>query len=202
MSELTDLYKEIAACRRCADLAKTRTNTVPGEGPEHADIMLIGEAPGFHEDRLGRPFVGAAGKFLDELLASINMSRDQVYIGNMIKCRPPQNRDPLPQEIEACQPFLDRQIALVNPKIIITLGRFSMAKFFPGSSISRIHGQPSKRGDRVYIPMFHPAAALHQPKYRSLIMEDFAQLPGILADLAGIQSDDQPPIQAEQLSLF
>ncbi|NLS76076.1 MAG: uracil-DNA glycosylase [Chloroflexi bacterium] len=201
MSELTDLYKQITSCRRCADLAKTRTSTVPGDGPEHADIMFIGEAPGFHEDRMGHPFVGAAGQFLDELLASIHLRRENVYICNMIKCRPPQNRDPLPQELEACQPYLDRQIALVNPKIIITLGRFSMAKFFPGASISRIHGQPSRRGDRVYIPMFHPAAALHQPKYRSLITEDFAQLPGILADLAGVQGEE-PPMKAEQLSLF
>ena len=202
MSELIELYKEIANCQKCPDLARSRSNTVPGDGPEKADIMFIGEAPGFHEDRQGIPFVGAAGEFLEQLLASINMTRSHVYICNMLKCRPPQNRDPLPQEMDNCRPYLDRQIALVQPKIIITLGRFAMAKFFPGASISRVHGQPAKRGDRLFLPMFHPAAALHQPRYRALIEQDFRKIPDILAELSDLPEDDALPTQGEQLSLF
>jgi len=194
------LYAAIARCQKCA-LARTRTHAVPGEGPEDAKIMFIGEAPGFHEDKQGRPFVGAAGQFLEQLLASINMRRDQVVIANVIKCRPPGNREPLPDEIEACRPFLDRQLEIIKPKVIITLGRFSMARFFPDASISRIHGQPAKRDGYVVIPMFHPAAALHQPRYRSLIEEDFRKIPAILAELDHV-ADDQPPAQPEQLSLF
>ena len=200
MSELSELYAAIARCQKCA-LARTRTHAVPGEGPEDAKIMFIGEAPGFHEDKQGRPFVGAAGQFLEQLLASINMRRDQVVIANVIKCRPPGNREPLPDEIEACRPFLDRQLEIIKPKVIITLGRFSMARFFPDASISRIHGQPAKRDGYVVIPMFHPAAALHQPRYRSLIEEDFRKIPAILAELDHV-ADDQPPVQPEQLSLF
>lgn len=200
MSALTELYAEIARCRRC-DLYKTRNSAVPGEGPEDAQIVFIGEAPGFHEDRQGRPFVGAAGKFLEELLASIKLRREDVYICNVIKSRPPENRDPLPNEIEACASFLDRQLAIIKPKVIITLGRFSMAKFFADASISRIHGQPMKREGVTYIPMFHPAAALHQPKYRSMIEQDFLKIPQILAEISHIE-DTQPPLKTEQLSLF
>jgi DNA polymerase len=200
MSALTELYAEIAHCRRC-DLYKTRGNAVPGEGPEDAQIMFIGEAPGFHEDRQGRPFVGAAGKFLEELLASIKLRREDVYICNVIKSRPPENRDPLPNEIEACASFLDRQLQIIKPKVIITLGRFSMAKFFADASISRIHGQPMKRDGITYIPMFHPAAALHQPKYRSMIEQDFSKIPQILAEISRLE-DVQPPVKTEQLSLF
>ena len=200
MSELTDLYATIAACKKCA-LAQGRTNTVPGEGPEHAEIMFIGEAPGFHENRLGRPFVGAAGKFLEELLASIGMQRTQVYICNVVKCRPPENREPLPNEIELCRPYLDMQIALVKPRMIVTLGRYSMARFLPKASISRAHGTPTRVGDWIVLPMFHPAAALHQPRYREDIERDFLQIPRILAE-AGQVAETQPGEQAQQLSLF
>jgi uracil-DNA glycosylase family 4 len=200
MSALTELYAEIARCRSC-ELYKTRNNAVPGDGPEDAKIMFIGEAPGFHEDRQGRPFVGTSGKFLEELLASINLHREQVYICNVIKSRPPENRDPLPNEIAACAPFLDRQLEIIKPRVIVTLGRFSMAKFFADASISRIHGQPMKRDGIIYIPMFHPAAALHQPKYRSMIEQDFLKIPAILAELSRIE-DTQPPVKTEQLSLF
>ena len=179
MSELTELYQLIARCPDC-DLARTRTQTVPGEGPENAEIMFIGEAPGFHEDRTGRPFVGAAGKFLDQLLGLAGLRRDQVYIANVIKCRPPDNRDPLPGEIQACSKWIDRQIQLINPKVIVTLGRHSMNKFFPNASITRIHGQPRWQGGRLIVPMFHPAAALHQQRYRALIEEDFKKLPDVL----------------------
>ena len=200
MSELTELYEEIAVCQRCI-LAQGRIKAVPGEGHEDSTLMFIGEAPGFHEDRQGRPFVGAAGKFLEELLASIDLKREEVYICNVIKCRPPGNRDPSPAETEACRPYLDRQIELINPKMIITLGRFSMARYFPKTSISRIHGQPKRRGGRIYYPMFHPAAALHQPKYRAAIEEDMLKIPQLLAE-AEQMADEEPPPQAEQLSLF
>jgi len=200
MSELTELYKEITVCQRC-ELAKGRTKTVPGEGPENAEIMFIGEAPGFHEDRQGRPFVGAAGKFLDELLASIGLTRDDVYICNVIKCRPPSNRDPQPDEMAACKSFLDKQIELVRPKLIVTLGRFSMARYFPNTKITHIHGQPKRIGNRIYYPMFHPAAALHQPKWRSVVKEDMLKIPQILKEAAQL-GEGEPLEKAEQLSLF
>ena len=200
MSELTELYKEITICQRC-ELSQGRTKTVPGEGPENAEIMFIGEAPGFHEDRQGRPFVGAAGKFLDELLASIGLTREDVYICNVIKCRPPSNRDPQPDEMAACKPFLDKQIELVRPKLIVTLGRFSMARYFPNTKITRIHGQPKRIGNRIYYPMFHPAAALHQPKWRSVVQEDMLKIPQILKEAEQL-GEAEPLEQAEQLSLF
>jgi len=163
--------------------------------------MFIGEAPGYHENRLGRPFVGAAGKFLEELLASINMQRNDVYICNVIKCRPPNNREPLPNEIEACRPYLDRQIELIKPRLIVTLGRYSMARFFPKASISKIHGVPNKYGELIVMPLFHPAAALHQPKYRDDIERDIRKIPQILSQLNGF-TETQPDQQAQQLSLF
>jgi uracil-DNA glycosylase family 4 len=202
LSQLTDLYIQIRVCQRCV-LAKGRTNAVPGEGPEDAKIMFIGEAPGFHEDRQGRPFVGAAGQYLDELLGQIGFSREDVYIANVIKCRPPANRDPEPAEVEACRPYLDEQIELIRPNMVITLGRFSMARYFPGATISRIHGQPKRLGNVLYYPMFHPAAALHQPKWRSIVEEDFAKIPALLAKLDEVTEADEPERpQAEQLSLF
>ncbi len=201
MTTLTDLAKEVAGCNRCR-LAQGRTRAVPGEGPENAAIMFIGEGPGFHEDQQGRPFVGAAGQFLDELLQSIGLKRADVYITNVVKCRPPANRDPQPDEIEACQPYLDRQITLIKPKVIVTLGRYSMARAFPNEKISAIHGKPRKVGEIVYVPMFHPAAALHQPALRKTVEEDFAKLPKILADLAKVEDAAPPPDEPQQLSLF
>jgi DNA polymerase len=202
LSELTELCEEIKTCQKCI-LSQGRTNAVPGEGPENADIMFIGEGPGFHEDRQGRPFVGAAGKFLEELLAKIDLSRDDVYITNVVKCRPPGNRDPQPEEIEACRPYLDRQIELIHPRLIVTLGRFSMQRYFPGASISRIHGQAKRIGNVLYYPMFHPAAALHQPRWRPLVEEDFLKIPDLLAKVEDIEEEDESDVpQAEQLSLF
>ncbi len=200
MSELTDLCAQIRTCTRCP-LGRSRTRAVPGEGPENAVLMFIGEAPGFHEDKSGRPFVGAAGQFLEELLASINMTREQVYIANVIKCRPPGNREPLPDEILTCQPYLDRQVELIQPRVIVTLGRYSMARYFPDAKISAVHGKPRKIGGVLYYPMFHPAAALHQPKYRQTIEEDMARIPALLAEIDQM-SDSQKPDQIEQLSLF
>jgi uracil-DNA glycosylase family 4 len=197
---LEQLEDTVRACTLCS-LHQGRTHAVPGEGPSSADIMFIGEGPGFHEDRQGRPFVGAAGKFLEELLASIGLTREQVYIANVIKCRPPGNRDPLADELSACEPYLERQIQLVKPKVIVTLGRFSMYRYFPGAAISKIHGQPKRVGSTLVVPMFHPAAALHQPKWRPLIEADFKKLPGFIAEAVSL-GEEEPPPQAQQLSLF
>jgi uracil-DNA glycosylase family 4 len=204
MSALTDLDKEIALCRQC-EIAKTRTRSVPGEGTENAEIMFIGEAPGWHEDQQGRPFVGPAGQFLDELLASIHLQRPQVYIANVIKCRPPGNRDPLPTEIANCQKWLERQIELISPKIIVTLGRYSMAKFFPGKSISKIHGTAQTQNGIIYFAMYHPAAALHQGNLRQTIAQDMLKLPPLLlqAKVVNIkEADPKPEPQTQQLSMF
>ncbi|PWH12200.1 MAG: uracil-DNA glycosylase [Anaerolineae bacterium] len=176
---LAQIASEVSACTRCA-LHKTRTKAVPGEGPQQAEIMLIGEGPGFNEDQQGRPFVGQAGQFLEQLLALAGLKRSDVWIGNVVKCRPPNNRDPLPEELQACHAYLERQIAVLNPKIIVTLGRFSMGKFFPTARISAIHGQMRRVGERFVIAMFHPAAALHNPTYLPLIKQDFARLPELL----------------------
>jgi len=198
VSALAELYREIANCQNC-ELAKYRTKVVPGEGPEDAGIVFIGEAPGWHEDQQGRPFVGAAGHFLEELLASIGLRREEVYICNVIKCRPPGNRDPLPAELKACQPWLDRQLKLLRPKIVITLGRYSIARFFPGESITKVHGKARKEGGVIYYPLYHPAAALHQQKLREIIKADILKIPSLLAQVERIPETAQKP---EQLSLL
>lgn len=177
---LKQIASEISVCTHCA-LHKTRNKSVPGEGPSDAEILLIGEGPGQNEDMQGRPFIGAAGKFLSELLAQAGLKREDVWITNVVKSRPPGNRDPLPDELAACGEFLDRQIAALNPKIIITLGRFSMGKYMPGAKITQVHGQMKRIGDRFIVPMFHPAAALHQAALKPAIMADFAKLPQQLA---------------------
>lgn len=197
MAEVED---QIRGCTLC-DLSRTRTNAVPGEGSRSADIMFIGEAPGFHEDRQGEPFVGAAGKFLNEMLASIGMDRSTVYITNVVKCRPPGNRDPLPDEIAACSTYIDRQIELVDPKVVVTLGRFSMSRWFPTERISRIHGRPKRFGKIMVVPMYHPAAALHQSSLRATIEADMQKLPQILAQLEAEEAESGEP-EAEQMRLF
>jgi len=201
--DLEQIAAEVRVCPKC-ELARTRTHAVPGEGDPHAKVMLIGEGPGWHEDQQGRPFIGNAGKFLNELLAKAGLGRDDVFITNIVKCRPPGNRDPLPDEIAACAPYLERQVAAIDPEVIVTLGRFSMSRWFPGERISRIHGQPKRDGKRLVVPMYHPAAALHQASLRGAIEEDFAKLPRILAEAERdreIESErDQP--QGEQMSMF
>lgn len=199
MSTLKELYREITACQRCA-LYKTATRAVPGEGPDDARLMFIGEAPGFHEDQQGRPFVGAAGQFLEELLAAINLKRHQVYIANVVKHRPPGNRDPMPGEIAACRPWLDQQIALIKPKMIVTLGRHSMEKFFPGKSISRIHGTGYEKDGVMYFAMYHPAAALHQQSLRQAIEADMLKIPPLLAEATAEEKTPEP--EPQQLNLF
>lgn len=203
MTVFSDLIQQIALCQGC-DLARTRNNVVPGEGAEDAEIMFIGEAPGFYEDQQGRPFVGAAGKFLDELLHSIELDRTQVYIANVIKCRPPNNRDPFPTEIESCRTWLDKQIEIISPKVIVTLGRHSMAKFFKGASIGKVHGTAREIEGRLYFAMYHPAAALHQQSLRKTIESDMLKLPQIMAQHQQEIDREQPEVQpqAEQLSLF
>ena len=198
MSALAELYDEIVACQDC-ELAKHRIKVVPGEGAEDADLLFIGEAPGWHEDQQGRPFVGPAGQFLDQLLASIGLRRAEVYIANVIKCRPPQNRDPLPVEIQTCRKWLDRQIEIIQPQMIITLGRYSLARYFPNESIGKIHGKPRKLEGVIYYPMYHPAAALHQGSLRRTIETDMLKIPQILA-----QGKEQPydTVESQQLSLF
>ncbi len=201
MSELSALCAEVNSCQKCG-LGRLRLKAVPGDGPEKVSIMFIGEAPGWHENQQGKPFVGPAGQFLDELLGYINLKRKDVYITNVIKCRPPENRDPLPDEINACADYLDRQIAILKPKVIVTLGRYSMAKFFGQESISRIHGQARKRGDVIVFPMYHPAAALHQPRLRNDLINDIKKLPDILKELDTIDEGQEPEAPPQQLSLF
>jgi uracil-DNA glycosylase family 4 len=176
------LAAQISVCTKC-ELYKGRTKAVPGEGPTHAEIMFIGEGPGASEDKQGRPFVGASGKFLDELLAQAGVTRADVWITNVVKCRPPGNRDPEMSEIETCTTnYLDQQIKIVNPSIIVTLGRHSMSRFILDAKITQIHGQMQKIGKRFVIPMFHPAAALHQQRFRPMLLEDFAKLPALLEE--------------------
>ena len=199
MSRLNELHQQILSCTKCEVLAKNRTRVVPGEGPENADIMFIGEGPGLHEDQQGRPFVGQAGMYLEQLITSINMKREQVFIANVIKCRPPGNRDPLPIEIQNCDYWLQSQIELIQPRMIVTLGRYSMARFFPGKTISKIHGTAQKRDGIIYFAMYHPAAALHQQSLRQTIEADMLKIPPLLAEVdTTTQSEPQP----EQLSMF
>lgn len=208
--ELALIAKEVAFCEKCP-LHYSRKLAVPGEGPADSEIMCIGEGPGFYENEQGRPFVGAAGKFLEELLAVAGLKRTQVWIGNVVKCRPPGNRDPLPEELSTCDRYLERQIQAINPSIIITLGRYSMAKFLPGSKISSIHGQMKKVGERYVIAMFHPAAALHQASLKPAITEDFAKLPQLVDQARmglgrSVPESPAPPEPREedpkQLSMF
>ena len=190
MSELEELHQRIASCPDC-DLCRTRTRAVPGEGPPNAEVLFVGEAPGFYEDQQARPFVGPAGRFLDELIASAGLRRDQVFITNVVKCRPPNNRDPLPGEIDACRKHLQRQIDLIQPKIIVSLGRYSLAWFSPRDAISKVHGQAKVKDGVYFIPMYHPAAALHAGNMRKVIEEDFRKIPAVLE-----RAREAPPEQA------
>jgi len=199
MSSLTEINEQIKICQKC-ELAKRRTTAVPGEGPEGASLLFIGEAPGWHEDQQGRPFVGPAGQFLEELLASIGLKREQVYIANVIKCRPPGNRDPLPSELQACSGWLEQQVELIRPKMIVTLGRYSMARYFPNESIGKIHGKAKKQDNTIYYAMYHPAAALHQGSLRKTIEADMLKIPQILKEADNVTPSDD--IEPRQLNLL
>jgi DNA polymerase len=203
---LNQVADEVSICTKCI-LHYSRKLAVPGEGPANAKIMFIGEGPGFHENEQGRPFVGAAGKFLEELLAKIGMKRTDVFITNVVKCRPPGNRDPLPEELEACSDYLERQIQAINPKVIVTLGRYSMARFLPNAKISGVHGQAMRVRGRLIVPMYHPAAALHQGSLKPVIERDFSLLPELIAQAAEAPEVEEPKpgeekAQPKQLSLF
>jgi uracil-DNA glycosylase len=207
---LREVAVEVSTCSKC-NLCKGRTKAVPGEGNSAAKILFIGEGPGFHEDQQGRPFVGPAGQFLDELLASIELRRADVFITNVVKCRPPNNRDPLPEEIDACDNYLDRQIAALNPQVIVTLGRYSMTKFFGNEKISAIHGRARKKNGYICIAMYHPAAGLHQASLKDVIRNDFKKIPIVVAEAERLAAQapaktvepakmrEEPP---QQLSLF
>ena len=204
---LDEVADEVRDCQKCP-LARGRLKAVPGEGPPGARVLMIGEAPGYHENQQGRPFVGPAGQFLAELLGVAGLKRSEVFITNVVKCRPPGNRDPQPDEIEACSAYLSRQIAALKPRVVVTLGRYSLGRFLPGQPISRIHGVPRRVGSVTVFPMYHPAAALHQPTLRNTLLEDMAKLPGILEQLERERPEpdpeppESPPGPPKQLSLF
>lgn len=169
-------------------LKETATQAVPGEGNPDADILFIGEAPGKKEDEQGVPFIGAAGKFLSEMLATIHLKREDIYITNIVKYRPPNNRDPLPAEVLACEEWLHEQIKIIQPKVIVTLGRHAMEHFIPGQKISEVHGQAFTRtlpdiGEQVFFVLYHPAAALYNGNLRSTLIADFQKIPALLAEL-------------------
>ncbi len=197
MDSLAQIDREISNCTDCP-LHQNRSRAVPGEGPENAEIMLIGEAPGFNEDKQGRPFVGAAGQFLEKLLASANLSREDVYITNTVKCRPLNNRDPLPVEMATCRKYLDRQIAAIAPKVIVTLGRHSLTSFLPKETITKARGRPRSVNGMTLFPMYHPAAALHQQSLREVIEADIKKLPTLLKEIPPVEKERE----GEQLSMF
>ena len=185
--QLEKLNAEMLACTKCA-LRKGCTQVVPGAGSESAKILFIGEAPGKKEDETGEPFVGAAGKFLNEMLGAIKLKREDVYIANVCKCRPPENRDPLPEEVAACWPWLLAQIKIIQPKLIVTLGRHSMERFLPGFKISEVHGKAMRRevedmGRQVFYTLYHPAAALYNGGMRETLIKDFKRIPRIIAKI-------------------
>jgi len=197
--QLDELNKKMSECSQCV-LRRTCSRVVPGEGSAEAEIMFIGEGPGKKEDELGRPFVGAAGKFLDEMLEIIKLKREQVYIANVVKCRPPENRDPLPEEIEECWPWLIEQIKIINPKLIVTLGRHSMEKFLPGRKISEIHGKALRKeideiGKRVFYTLYHPAAALYNGSMREILIKDFKRIPKTLVAIKKSDSESTSKIK-------
>ena len=206
MDSLVQIDREVSVCTDCP-LSRNRTKAVPGEGPENAEIMLIGEAPGFNEDKQGRPFVGAAGHFLDQLLGLAGLQREDVYITNTVKCRPLNNRDPLPGEMATCRKYLDRQISLLSPKVIVTLGRHSLTSFLPTETIGKARGKARNINGTTIFPMYHPAAALHQQSLRNVIEEDMKKLPALLKEIIpsaqeAVVSAEKSERGGEQLSMF
>jgi uracil-DNA glycosylase len=208
VAKLTEIAAQVRVCTLC-DLHKGRTKAVPGAGNPAAELMFIGEGPGYHEDKQGLPFVGRSGDYLVKLLGMIGLTRDQVFITNVVKCRPPENRDPLPDEIGACKPYLDTQEGVIDPLVIVTLGRFSMARYFPGAKITAIHGKPKYENARAYYPLFHPAAVLRAPALEVQMADDFKRLPDVIAKVKQMRAggaapapkkDDEPP--PTQLTLF
>jgi len=205
---LNEVADEVIVCTKC-NLSKTRTQAVPGEGSNEAQILFVGEGPGVQEDKNGRPFCGPAGKFLDEMLASIELDRNKVFITNIVKCRPPENRDPEDEEKDACWSYLEKQIQILDPKLIITLGRHSMMRLLPGmGTISKIHGKPFRRPDgRIYLPLYHPSAALHNGSLRPVQLQDFQAIPKLIKQinqdhLAGVKAHPRGDNTSKQISIF
>ncbi len=199
---LEQVASEVVVCTKC-ELCRSRTHAVPGAGNAKAEVMFVGEGPGMNEDRQGLPFVGNAGKMLDDMLDSVDWNRDDVFVTNIVKCRPPGNRDPLADEIAACSEYLERQIDAIDPVMIVTLGRHSMSRWFENERISRIHGKPRRVGSRIIVPLYHPAAGLHQPSLRDVMMEDFRKLPLILEEFKATRDRDvEDEAGSEQMRLF
>jgi len=210
---LAAIAAEVRVCKNCR-LFEGTTNAVPGAGDPNAEIMFIGEGPGYNEDKQGLPFVGRSGDYLEKMLKLINLDRKQVFIANVVKHRPPENRDPLPDEMAACKPYLDRQIEIINPLVIVTLGRFSMGRYFPNGKITQIHGQPKYENGRAYYPLFHPAAVLRNPTLEPQMEADFRRLLEVIAEVKSqrgksTKQDNKtepppstPPPPPKQLSLF
>lgn len=199
---LEKLAGKIVACQAC-DLYKNTTHAVPGEGSSNAKVFFIGEGPGYHEDQTGRPFVGRAGQLLEKTLEKVGLSRKEVFIGNVVKHRPPENRDPLPGEISACKPWLDQQLAIINPKVIVTLGRFSMQRYFPNTKITYIHGLAKKINGQIVIPMYHPAAALRGNTLKKAFEDDFLKNKELLLNPDSFKDTDKSEEDdADQIKLF
>ncbi len=202
MESMEEVARLVRECTDCP-LYRGRTNAVPGEGNANSEVMFIGEGPGYWEDREGRPFVGRAGQLLEGLLASIGTNRNEVFIANMVKCRPPDNRDPVPAEIAACSKYLDRQIELINPKVIVTLGRFSLGRFFPGESITRARGKPRVKDGRTIFPVLHPAAALRRTELRKTLVDDFRTMAQVVQETdQALATQDQASDRSQPLFQF
>lgn len=182
VARLSAIHTDIYHCTQCP-LHEGRTHTVPGAGNPDAEILFIGEAPGYNEDLQGLPFVGKSGKYLEELLATINLTRDDVFIANVVKCRPPDNRDPLSNELETCNPYLRAQIDVLDPLVIVTLGRYSMNLFFPNQKVTKIHGQAKYGVRRIYYPLYHPAYALRNESAKPNMLEDVARIPALVEEM-------------------
>jgi uracil-DNA glycosylase family 4 len=207
---LAKLNQEIINCRRCP-LWESATNAVPGEGNPYSEIVFIGEAPGFYEDKQGKPFVGAAGRLLNKLLEEIKLSREEVFICNVLKHRPPGNRNPLPEEISACRYWLERQLEIIAPKLVVTLGRFSLFQFIPDGKVSRLNGQPQVVGELLVFPLYHPAAALRSSGIMKEFRAGFYKIPDIMANLGFLlaqgdgsrnQAEVEDSSDEQQLSLI
>jgi uracil-DNA glycosylase len=187
LEEIASSTRTCTACGLCAG----RTNAVPGSGNPNAEIVFIGEGPGKNEDEQGIPFCGASGKMLDKLLATIQLDRSDIFITNIVKCRPPENRDPLPQEKDVCtELYLDKQLALIKPKLIVTLGRHALNHFIPNVKISEVHGQPKRYKERLYLPLYHPAGALYNSSTRSTLEEDFLLIPKLIEKISLSQAQN------------
>jgi len=206
IQELEQIAEQVQKCKKCP-LYEKATQGVSGEGSPDADIVFVGEGPGAEEDKQGRPFVGAAGKFLDEMIGLVGWKREDVFIGNIIKHRPPDNRDPLPDEVDACFPYLEAQIKAINPKLIVTLGRHSMNQFLPGSfKISKEHGKVFRRKGNYYVPLYHPAAALYHNALKQTLIDDFKKLPKMLEKVKTMNANEieieEPPEEVASAKLF